>query len=320
MSAPNCTIPVDVVYVDPSVAARAAFVSTNARTLRVCVSDGADLDGIDGDVVFVRHRGEATPAVLDRLEGRQRIVIADARAITDLDASAFLGRCEQILVLPLAPTVVTLAARTAARAAAHANQRGAILDLLLERDRLDAVATQRGELLHDLANLATAVTVDLELLQRSAAGTPHADEVAELIDLGRRILAVHARSRGASRSLRRDPQALPFTEVITQAGEVWRASHPESAALEVAGDPNRVVHGDRLDLVRLLVTLGDIAMGAGVPPRVSASGAPGLCLIPDGVADPDSLGFALATRIVEANQGTWRLDGSSLVCRMAADR
>ncbi len=320
MSASQSVIPVDVVYVDPSPAARAAFVSSNARTLRVCVSGGAGHGGGGGEVGFVRHRGDATPAILDRLEGRQRIVIADARAMSDLEASAFLGRCEQILVLPLAATQVTLAARSAASGAARASQRAAVLDLLLERDRLEAVAIQRGELLHDLANLATAVTVDLELLERSTAGTPHADDVAEVAELGRRMLAVHARSRGASRSLYRDPQALPLTDVIARAAEVWRTSHPEVSALEVHAEADRVIHGDRLDLVRLLVTLGDLAVRAGVPPRVSATGGPDLCLIPDGVADPDCLAFALATRIVEANQGTWLLDEGSLVCRMSAER
>ncbi len=315
MSAHLPPVPLDVIYVDPSVAGRAAFVSHHARVLRVCVSDGADVGDLDGDVVFVRHRGGDTAAILDRLVGRQRILLLDARTSAALGSERLDDRCEYLLAVPAAAPVVVLAARTAATAASKARQATALLGLVIERDRLDRVATQRGRLLHDLANLTMALSINVDVLVGVAPAGASAGLLTEVQRITRQMVAVHASSRAAARGLLRDPQTFSFGDVVEQATADWLWSHPEAPPLSVTGETDGVIHADRLDLVHLVLALGDLALLGGVPPHVSVTRADGrLTLTHDGSVTRDSLAFAVATRLVAANAGSWAMQGETLVC------
>jgi hypothetical protein len=306
----------EVLYVDASAAGRAAFVATHGEGLTVhALVAGMDLGGSSVAVVVVRDRGPGTVAQLRGLAGHERIVLADAARAGDVAGWIAQGLAESFVLLPAPPWVMRQVLIGASRAADQARRAEGYLDALVEQDRLATLGAIRGVLLHDLANLTTAATVDVEMLRRTV-GVEQTEEVDGLVDTCNRMLQVHLRSRGSATSLRRSPQVHGAAALLAEAAEHWKLTAHGAPALRFTCPAEATLYTDRTDFVRVALALAELAVRGGVPPHLEVTCEPRhLTILAEGAADPHTITFELAARLVAANSGEMTVDDGAVRCR-----
>jgi len=300
-------------YVDPSPSGRAAFRATHAASLRVHAAAPEDVR--EGErVVLIRDRGgPATREALERLAGRVRLLVVDRAGVPDAELWCAAGLAEQVLVMPAPPSAVVRMVRAAWREEATRREAALLLEGLIARDRAACVAALRGKLLHDLANLATAASMDAELLRSAARDDA---DVEEIVGVCARMLGVHQHSRVVASALHPTAQLLSARQVAELAVELWQAE-AGGGALEVGTDIE-LVYGDRSELARILVGLGRLARAAGGSPRVEAEVTGGRARYRAVVgSDPDPVEVLVVERLARGNGGAaWR-DGAALLVELA---
>lgn len=303
-----------VAYVDHSPSGRAAFRATHAAALRVNAVEGSEIPDAERVVVVRDRGGPGTRDLLEALRDRTRVVVVDRQGVADAEVWCAAGLCEHVVVMPSPPSAVVRLVRTAWQEDTTRRQVDRLLDQLVARDRAASVAALRGKILHDLANLATAASMDAEILRRAASDDADVEEMAEVCA---RMLAVHQRSRLVSSTLVRAPQLLSAREVAELAAEIWQVE-VGVGRLEV-GPEVELVHGDRGDVARILVGLGRLARDAGGPPRITTevASAGGRWRARVG-PEPDAVAVLLLERLAGENRGRAWTDGDDLVVELPA--
>ncbi|MBX2798081.1 MAG: response regulator [Myxococcales bacterium] len=136
---------------------------------------------------------------------------------------------------------------------------------ILLRERMAALASMQGRVLHDLGNAAYQLQMGCAEIADLLAGLQAAAPPAVYGDLQREVddmkvavgflTELHTHVRGLHRSNATKPERLVVADMLHSASVLGRASLPSGARIEVQADARLAVMADRTDVGRILVNL-----------------------------------------------------------------
>ena len=350
--------PLPILYVDDERANLVVFKATIGRGFDVIVADSGasaleilETQGVDVLITDNRMPSMTGVELCERVRQKypdiERILIT---AYTDLDTvveAVNRGGISRYLAKPWDPEEVRSALREAQANARRSRMARLLQASIAKQERLTAVASMRGHVLHDLANVASRVVAscdELETLQPELVGSGLADdllvryrkEVGDLRIAVDYLRQLHTRVRGLHRSPDASPVPILLADLLHSAATVGRAHLEGGATLAVQCPPGLLAMGDRTDLGRILVNLLTNAAHAlqGVPAGkvqlIAEEGTDGqvvVAVVDNGPGIPDELrqrifeddfttrpdeggtgqGLAISRRLAEANDGVLRL-------------
>ena len=118
------------------------------------------------------------------------------------------------------------------------SERKSLEQQLWQAQKLDALGSMAGGVAHDFNNLLTAIIGNADILREELAGSPHADDVNEIIKASDRATALTRQLLAFSRRQAFNPKPVRLDELVSDMEKMLQRLIGPSVRLVNAGDPD----------------------------------------------------------------------------------